>query len=89
MSFEITSTPSPNQSADAAWACMVYSLVPYLRILFVPVALGVSALGFILTQQAEAHDRRRFLFSACVSLLILAVQILLWWLLYLIPKIGI
>jgi hypothetical protein len=89
MSFEITSTPSPNQSADTAWACTVYSLVPYLGILFVPIALGVSGLGLLRTPRKVSHDRRRFLFSAALSLIIFAVQILLWWLLYLIPKIGI
>jgi hypothetical protein len=89
MSFEITSTPGPNHSADTAWACTVYSLVPYLGILFVPIALTVSALGFVRTRRELLQDRRRFLLSAASSTAILAVQIFLWWLLYLIPEIGI
>jgi hypothetical protein len=88
MSFELTSTPGPNQSADTAWACIVYSMVPYLGILFVPAALAVSGFGFYRSRPESSSVRRRFLLFAGSGVLILAVQILLWWLLYFIPKIG-
>jgi hypothetical protein len=63
-----------NPVSDTAWACVVYSLVPYLGILFVPLA-------FITGKMA----------TVCVvlSFVILAIQIFLWWLLYIIPEIGI
>jgi hypothetical protein len=76
--------------AGAAWACTVYSMVPYLGILFVPFAIGVGAVGYAVTRGAGEPVRdRKALLAIGVSLVILMVQIVLWWLLYLIPEIGI
>lgn len=85
MNSQLTSMRDPNSTADTAWACTVYSLVPYLGILFVPFALALSGFGF---SRAVSRDRRPFLLSAAASLVILIVQLLLWWLLYLIPERG-
>ncbi len=85
MSFELTSTPGPNQNPDTAWACTVYSMVP---IVFVPFAFVVSGWGYMRAGRSSP-DSNRFLFYAGLSSFILAVQLLLWWLLYFIPKIGI
>lgn len=74
-------------AADAAWACVVYSMVPYLGILFTPLAICLGAFRFVQTERAAGSARRRVaLLSTGLGLLILAVQILLWWLLYLIPE---
>ena len=58
-----------NSISQLAWACLVYSFVPYLGILFVPLTFFVGGYGY-------------FIF------LVLAVQIFLWWLLYIIPELS-
>lgn len=78
-----------NSTADTAQACIVYSLVPYLGIIFVPVALAVSGFGFVRSRQRRRHEPRRFVLCAGLSLVVLAVQVFLWWLLYFIPKIAV
>ena len=82
------SSDDGNPVADIAWACTVYSMVPYLGILFVPLALAASGFGIVRAWNRPAPLRGRLVFYAGLSLLILAVQILFWWLVYLIPKIG-
>jgi uncharacterized membrane protein len=71
---------------DAAWACVVYSLVPYLGILFVPVALGFSV-ALMISADASVKKRARSYFAFAVVIAI--SQIFLWWLLYFIPTAGI
>ncbi|MEP7074668.1 MAG: hypothetical protein ABI878_02570 [Acidobacteriota bacterium] len=74
-----------NSAAQTAWACVVYSMVPYLGILFVPGALIASGLGLISARTAGRGGRRLSLMSLWITVFILAVQIFLWWLLYFIP----
>ena len=76
--------------SSSAWACTVYSMVPYLGILFIAPALLLSGLAFLRAQQNEERSEvRNAMIAATVSVLLLAVQLVLWWLLYLIPEIGI
>ena len=76
--------------SDTAWACTVYSMVPYLGILFVPLALAIGGFSYFDAQRKrEPGDRSTALFCVVLSLMLLVVQIVLWWLLYLIPEIGI
>ena len=89
MSFQVSATQDRNTNADTAWACTVYSMVPYLGILFVPVALALSGFGFVRVGKQSTDQRSRFGLCLSLSVLILAVQVLLWWLLYFIPTIGI
>ena len=64
-------------------------MVPYLGILFIPVALGFSGFGYFTARsESEGSDGDSTLISAGVSLILLGVQIFLWWLLYIIPEIG-
>lgn len=79
-----------NAVSQTAWACVVYSMVPYLGILFVPFAFVISGAGYVVAQRRPQLGGRR-LAMICIGLtfLVLAVQILLWWLLYIIPKVGI
>lgn len=78
-----------NSISQTAWACTVYSMVPYLGILFVPFALVIAGVGYAAGRRApEMGGRRLALISVGVSLLVLAVQILLWWLLYIIPELD-
>jgi len=47
-----------NSVSEMAWACLVYSFVPYLGILFVPLAflLAVSALLFLIINRIWAEE---------------------------------
>ena len=71
-------------NSSVSWACMVYSLVPYIGILFVPFTILFGGVEFIRSRNFE----RRGTMPLILSLPIVAVQLGLWWLLYLIPEIG-
>lgn len=72
-----------------AWACLVYSFVPYLGILFVPFALFVGGFGYFRAyRQPQLGGRKLALVCIGLSFVILAVQIFLWWLLFVIPDLG-
>ncbi|HLA96761.1 MAG TPA: hypothetical protein VK612_13650 [Pyrinomonadaceae bacterium] len=75
--------------ANTAWACLVYSMVPYLGILFIPFAIAAGSVSFISTRKADRPAARFAKVCIALSLMVFAVQIFLWWLLYFIPKIGI
>jgi hypothetical protein len=78
-----------NSISQTAWACLVYSFVPYLGILFVPFTVFIGGFGYITTlRQPHLGGRKLALISIAVSFIVLAVQIFLWWLLYIIPEIG-
>jgi hypothetical protein len=78
-----------NTIAHTAWACVVYSLVPYLGILFVPLAFVVGGFGYLVSQRRpNLGGRRLALICVGLSFVILAFQIFLWWLLYIIPELG-
>lgn len=72
--------------AATARAFATYSLVPYLGILFCPGAVLVGSVGVIRSYRANgATDRRTFYASLIIGLVVLAVQSLLWWILYKVP----
>lgn len=76
-----------NAVSDTAWACVVYSTVPYLGILFVPLAFLTGGIGYIVSQKRpHLGGRRMALVCVGLSFGILLVQIFLWWLLYIIPE---
>jgi hypothetical protein len=78
-----------NSISQTAWACLVYSFVPYLGILFVPFTVFIGGFGYITAlRQPHLGGRKLALISIAVSFIVLAVQIFLWWLLYIIPEIG-
>lgn len=78
-----------NSISQTAWACTVYSMVPYLGILFVPFAFITGGAGYLAAQRKpHIGGGRMALISAGLSFVILAVQVFLWWLLYIIPEIG-
>lgn len=66
--------------ADTARAFATYSLVPYLGILFCPGAVVVGTVGVLLKS-----DRKVCYASTIVGILVLAAQLLLWWILYQAP----
>lgn len=69
---------------DTAWASVVYSLVPYLGILFVPIALVASVMLLVRGGEAAGRGTRYIVFSIAIG----TFQVFLWWLLYFIPTIG-
>jgi hypothetical protein len=78
-----------NSISETAWACLVYSFVPYLGILFVPLAFSVGLVGAAISfQRPNAGGRKLALVTVALSFVILVIQIFLWWLLYFIPEIG-
>jgi hypothetical protein len=78
-----------NSVSETAWACFVYSLVPYLGILFIPLTIIVGSFGYIVSvNHPQLGGRKLSLASVGLSFVVLAVQIFLWWLLYIIPDLA-
>ena len=76
-----------NKSSSTASAFVVYSLVPYLGILFCPGALLMGGIGvFVAYRKPYLGGGRTSIYSIVLSLIIFVIQILLWWLLYIIPE---
>ncbi len=77
--------------ADTARAFATYSLVPYLGILFCPGAVVVGTLGVVRSYRSERTDRTdggRFVcyVSTIVGVIVLVIQLLLWWIMYRVPS---
>ncbi|HEU4432486.1 MAG TPA: hypothetical protein VFR51_03765 [Pyrinomonadaceae bacterium] len=72
---------------DTARAFATYSLVPYLGILFCPGAVVVGAVGVVRSYASEQSRDGRFVCyaSTIVGVVVLIIQILLWWILYRVP----
>ncbi len=88
---EITNLFPKNENpvSETAWACLVYSFVPYLGILFVPLAFAVGIFGVAISfQRPSLGSRKLALVSVALSFVVLAIQVFLWWLLYFITEIG-
>jgi hypothetical protein len=66
-------------ASSAVWACVVYSLVPFVGIVFVPFIL---VFGVVAVLRGEKVDRR----ALSAGMLILIAQLVLWWLMYVVPK---
>ena len=78
-----------NTISQTAWACVVYSMVPYLGILFLPFAFAVGSAGYVVShRRPHLGGRRLSVICVILSVVILAVQLVLWWLLYIIPEVG-
>lgn len=78
-----------NSASETASAFVVYSLVPYLGILFCPGAFLMGGIGaFAAYRKPFLGGGRASLYSIALSVVIFAIQILLWWLLYFIPELG-
>ena len=75
-----------NGVAQTAWASFVYSLVPYLGIVFIPFTLVVGSAGILHSYRyPKAGGRKLALVSMGLSFFVLLLQVFLWWLLYVIP----
>ncbi len=78
-----------NAISDTAWACVVYSMVPYIGIVFIPLAFLTGGIGYLAAQRRpQIGGGRLAVASVGLSFAVLVVQIFLWWLLYIIPEIA-
>ena len=78
-----------NSASVTASAFVVYSLVPYLGIMFCPGAFLMGGIGvFISHRKPYLGGGKTSIYSIALSMVIFAIQILLWWLLYIIPELG-
>lgn len=83
----LAQVPADNGAATTALAFVTYSLVPYLGILFCPGAIVMGCVGLIKWQRAPYRGGRRASYSSIIfGVVILCVQILLWWVLYKVPQ---
>jgi hypothetical protein len=73
--------------AATARAFATYSLVPYLGILFCPGAVVAGAVGIVRSYRSDKPGEGRFVYyaSAIVGVVVLGIQLLLWWILYRVP----
>ena len=70
-----------------ARAFATYSLVPYLGIVFCPGAVVLGTVGVVRSYRSQQVNSRRVCYaSTIVGLVVLVVQLLLWWILYQAPK---
>lgn len=78
-----------NTVSQTAWACFVYSMVPYLGILFIPFTFIIGSFGVAVSYyRPDLGGRKLALTSMGMSFLVLTVQIIFWWLLYIIPELA-
>ena len=76
-----------NSLAGTAKAFATYSLMPYLGILFCPGAVLCGTVGIVRSYRSrDASVRNVCYLSTVVGFVVLAVQLLLWWILYQAPR---
>lgn len=71
--------------AATAKAFATYSLVPYLGIVFCPGAVLLGTVGVVRSYRFNEAGRGVCYVSLIVGLIVLAIQLLLWWILYQVP----
>lgn len=72
---------------DTARAFATFSLVPYLGILFCPGAVVLGAVGVVRSYRPGRTNEGRnvCIISTIVGVVVLVLQLLLWWILYRVP----
>jgi hypothetical protein len=76
-----------NSTAHTALAFLTYSLVPYLGIIFCPGAVVLGTIGLARSLRAPQRGGRRASYASIfVGLLVLCVQVLLWWIIIKVPE---
>ena len=75
-----------NTASETAWAFAIYSMVPYLGILFCPGAVVMGSVGVLISyRKPKLGGGRTSVMSIAGGFFVLGIQIFLWWLLYYIP----
>ena len=77
--------------AGTARAFATYSLVPYLGIVFCPGAVVLGTVGVLRSYRSQPVNgdysaRSNYYVSLIIGVVVLAVQLLLWWILYQVPR---
>ena len=76
-----------NGASTTALAFVTYALVPYLGILFCPGALLMGSIGLARSiRSPHAGGRRASYMGIILGLVLLCLQLFLWWLLYKVPQ---
>lgn len=77
-----------NSLSATARAFATYSLVPYLGILFCLGAVVVGTAGVVQSYRSGQAKEARFAcyVSTIVGVVVLVIQLLLWWILYRVPQ---
>lgn len=76
-----------NGASTTALAFTTYALVPFLGILFVPGAVLIGVAGLFYSYRAPHRGgRRASIASVFCGLLILGIQLLLWWIIVNVPQ---
>lgn len=76
-----------NATAHTALAFLTYSLVPYLGILFCPGAVLLGGIGLARSLRTPHRGGRRASYASIfVGLVVLCVQVLLWWIIIKLPE---
>jgi hypothetical protein len=76
-----------NNALATARAFVIYSLVPYLGIVFCPGAVLMGSLGVVRSYYApEVGGRNSSYLIIAIGALVLGGQLFLWWLLYKVPE---
>ena len=73
-------------AGSAVWACAVYSLVPLVGVVFLPF---IFVFGVVAVVKGDGGHQQSALRAMASGLVILVVQLVLWWLLYAVPKWGV
>lgn len=78
-----------NGALASAWACVVYSLVPYLGILFIPVGVVFAIYGIYTERNKQGvNNLKRLAVTGVITLAITFIQLFFWWALFIIPTLG-
>lgn len=79
--------PHLSNIAATARAFATYSLIPYLGILFCPGAVLLGGFGVVrsLRVDDDSDSRAVCYLSILAGIIIAAIQLLLWWILYKVP----
>jgi hypothetical protein len=76
-----------NGASTTALAFTTYALIPFLGILFVPGAVFIGAIGLVYSYHSPHRGGRRASFAAVLfGLVILGVQLFLWWIIIKTPE---
>lgn len=78
-----------NPVSEMAWASFVYSMVPFLGVLFIPATFVIGTYGFgVSLRHPKSGGKQLSLISMGLSFPVLGIQIFFWWLLYIIPELA-
>lgn len=78
-----------NGASTTAMAFVVYSLVPFMGILFTPGAVVFGFIGLFNSYRfPDKLGRSTSVRSLIAGSIVVGIQIFLWWLLYLIPELN-